>query len=85
MEEAERYKLLREELIGLIVSIDQVVPLSDPNKVLIVLELNTSEKIRQYFAWARTRLGPKGGNDFQATEEEIVRAAVRIDRGETPE
>ena len=85
MEEAERYKRLREALIGLILSIDQVIPLSEQNMVLILLKLNTSEKIRQFVRWGRTKLGPDGENDLRATEEEIVRAAVWIDRGETPE
>ena len=85
MEEAERYKQLRDALIGLILSIDQVIPLSEQDQVLILLKLDTSEKIRRFLRWGRTRLGPNGENDFRATKEEIVRAAVWIDRGETPE
>jgi hypothetical protein len=68
----------REALIGMINSINQVIPLREENQVLIVIKLNTEEKIHKWFEWLRPRI--KGENDLQATEEEIVRAAVRIDK-----
>ena len=68
----------REALIGMINSINQVIPLKEENQVLIVIKLNTEEKIHKWFEWLRPRI--KGENDLQATEEEIVRAAVRIDK-----
>ena len=68
--------------MSMINSINQVVPLKTENQVLIVLKLNTEAKIQQWFEWLRPKL--KGENDLQATEEEIVRAAVKIDKGEQP-
>ena len=62
-------------------SINQVIPLEMKNQVLIVMQLDTEEKISQWFKWIRRRL--KGGNDLQATETEIVRAAVQIGKGNT--
>ena len=72
----------RAVLMSMINSINQVVPLKTENQVLIVLKLNTEAKIQQWFEWLRPKL--KGENDLQATEEEIVRAAVKIDKGEQP-
>ena len=69
----------REALLSLINSINQVIPLKEENQVLIVMKLNTERKIVIFNEWVKTRL--KGENDLQATEEEIVRAAVRIDKG----
>ena len=68
-----------EALMSLIVSIDNVVPLKEENQVLIVMKLNTEEKVIMWNEWIKSRL--VGDNDLQATEEEIVRAAVRIDKG----
>jgi hypothetical protein len=65
--------------MALINSINQVIPLKPENQVLIVLKLNTEEKIVKFNEWIKTRL--KGENDLQATETEIVRAAVRIGKG----
>ena len=68
-----------EALMSLIVSIDNVVPLKEENQVLIVMKLNTEEKVIMWNEWIKSRL--VGENDLQATEAEIVRAAVRIDKG----
>ena len=72
----------RAVLMSMINSINQIVPLKMENQVLIVLKLNTEAKIQQWFEWLRLKL--KGENELQATEEEIVRAAVKIDKGEQP-
>ena len=66
----------REHLMSMINSINQVIPLKPENQVLIVIKLDTEEKIQSWFEWLRPRI--KGENDLQATEAEIVRAAVRI-------
>ena len=72
----------REALISLITSINQVIPLKEENQVLMVMKLNTEEKIIKFNEWVKTKL--KGENELQATETEIVRAAVKIDTGLTP-
>ena len=72
----------REALISLITSINQVIPLKEENQVLMVMKLNTEEKIIKFNEWVKTKL--KGENELQATETEIVRAAVKIDKGLTP-
>ena len=66
----------REHLMSMINSINQVIPLKPENQVLIVIKLDTEEKIQSWFEWLRPRI--KGENDLQATEAELVRAAVRI-------
>lgn len=78
-EKSEKYKDLREALIGLILSINEVIPLEEREQVLIVMKLNTSEKIVKFNEWVKARM--KGENDLDATAAEIVRAAVQIDKG----
>ena len=68
-----------EGLIGLINSINAVIPLEESNQVLIVLKLDTEEKVIKFNRWIRERL--EGENDLHATEAEIVRAAVQIGKG----
>ena len=68
----------REALISLINSINQSVPLKKENQVLIVIQLDTEQKIIKFNEWVKAHL--QGENDLQATEAEIVRAAVKISK-----
>ena len=77
-EKSKKYKVLREDLIGLILTINEVIPLEEREQVLILMKLNTEEKIVKFNEWVKARL--KGENDLDATAAEIVRAAVQIDR-----
>lgn len=69
----------RKALISLINSINVVVPLDDKDQVLIVLKLDTEEKISLFNEWIKGRL--VGENELNATAQEIVRAAVQIGKG----
>ena len=73
----ERSSPYREALIGLINSIDREISLKEENQVLLVMKLNTEKKIIQFSDWIKQNL--KDGK-LKATEEEIVRAAVKIGR-----
>ena len=77
VEESSPY---REALMLLIASINEyAVRLAPQNQVLIVISLDTEEKIIKWNEWIKERL--TGENDLDATEAEIVRAAVRIGKG----
>ena len=78
MEDREEFKAYKEELLGMVNSINSEIPLTEENQVLIVYELDTTEKIRAWFRWIVTNM--KDGK-LQATEEEIVRAAVKASKG----
>ena len=65
----------RKELIGLMHSIEDQTNMERNDITLILLELNTEEKIYQFFQWIKTRLN---GEEIQATPREIVRAACDI-------
>ena len=78
-ERSEKYKDLREATIGMILSINEVIPLEEREQVLILMKLNTEEKIHKWFEWLRPRI--KSENELDATAAEIVRAAVQIDKG----
>ena len=69
----------REALISLINSINKVIPLKEKNQVLLVMQLNSEEKIIKFNEWVKSKL--KGENELQTTETEIVRAAVQINKG----
>ena len=73
LEKSSRYW---QPLMDMIVTIDSIVPLTKENQVLIAMKLNTEDKVRKWFDWIESKL--QGENDLQATEAEIVRAAVRI-------
>ena len=79
LEKSSRYY---QPLMDMIVTIDSVIQLTQENQVLLVLELNTESKVQKWFDWIQTKL--KGENDLQATEAEIVRAAVKINKGIEP-
>ena len=73
----------REELIGAIVDINEMVPLEKSDQVLIVIVLDTEEKIYKWFQWLKTVLVAKE-NKINATAVEIVQAAVFIGKGLEP-
>ena len=68
----------RQALMSLINSINQVVSLKPENQVLIVMQLDTEQKIIEFNEWVKAHL--QGENNLQATEVEIVRAAVKISK-----
>ena len=61
MEGVDKSSPLRGALMSLINSIDAVVPLKPQNQVLIVIVLDTEEKIYQFSRWIKSRL--TGEND----------------------
>ena len=73
----EKSSPYREALMRLINAINAEIPLEEKNQVLLVMKLNTEEKIIQFNEWVKKNV--KNGK-LQATEAEIVRAAVRIDK-----
>ena len=69
-------------LIKLLNSIDNQIPLKAEDKVLMVLSLNSEEKIVEYSRWVKSKLD---GERLNATYTEIVQAAVWIGKGLSPE
>lgn len=65
----------KRELIGLMHSIEKQTNMDMDDIMLILLELNTEEKIYHFFQWIKTRLK---GEDILATPREIVREACEI-------
>ena len=68
----------REALMRLINAINNEIPLKKENQVLLVMKLNTEEKIIRFNEWVKKNLD---NGKLKATEEEITRAAVKIDKG----
>lgn len=77
MDEAEEYTQFREALLRLINSINAEIPLQEHNQVLIVYLLDNIDKIVAFNNWILAHL--KDG-ELQATEAEIVRAAVQASK-----
>ena len=72
----------REVLISLIYWISKDIPLKAEEQVLIVMSLNTEEKIKQWVRWLKPRR--VGENGINATAHEITQAAVWIGKGKDP-
>ncbi len=80
MNKSEELALYKKALYSMILSINEIIPLSEQDQVLIAFFLRDSKtKIQQWFEWLRPRI--KGENELEATKEEIIRAAVQIDKG----
>lgn len=79
MKKAQKSYHYREDLLYMINALKQVVHLKEEQQVLIVLQLNTDEKIDRWFEWLKTKI--IGENEIDATATEIVRAAVHINQG----
>ena len=73
MGEAETLSQSKRFLYDMINSIEKEIGMEEKNQVLIAWRLDTDTKIQAFFEWIKKNL--KDGK-LQATEEEIVRAAV---------
>ncbi len=69
--------MFREALISLIHSINVQVPIKEENRVLLLLKLNTQEKIFEFNDWLKSKIS---GDNLKTTEAEIMRVAVKIDK-----
>ncbi len=79
MERLAKSSRYYKPLMDMIVTINSIIPIKEENQVLLVMKLNTEEKVKKWFAWIESKL--IGENDLDATEAEIVRAAVQADKG----
>ena len=67
----------RKGLVSLLQAIEEEIPLTEGAYLTIRYHLETEEAIMNFTEWVKSNL--KEGK-LQATEAEIVRAAVRIDK-----
>lgn len=67
-------------LVRLLHSITDEVPMEMPDIVLIMLDLNTEDRIVRFTDWVLSKID---GNHLNATAREICRAAVWIHNGRT--
>ena len=67
----------RKGLVSLLQSIEKQIPLTEGEYLTIRYHLDTEEKIMKFNTWVSEHL--KGGK-LQATETEIVRAAVQASK-----
>ena len=65
----------KRELIGLMHSIEKQKNMDMDDIMLVLLEMNTEEKIYRFFQWIKERLD---GEKILAKPNEIVRAACEI-------
>ena len=70
----------RIHLTKMLHNITDEVTMEMPDIVLIMMDLNTEEKIVKFTNWVREKFD---GQDLRATAQEIVRAAVWIGQGRT--
>lgn len=67
----------RKLLIKLINSINLEIGLSDSNQVLMVLKLDTEEKIIMFNYWLKLKIN---NNRLCSTESEIMREVIKINK-----
>lgn len=68
----------RIHLAKMLHNIVDEVPIEKPDIVLIMMHLNTEERIQKFTDWVRTKFN---GETLNATADEIVGAALRIHEG----
>ena len=73
----EKNNFYRKKLVTLLQTIEEEIPLSEASYLTIRYHLETEEKIIQFANWVQKNLEL---GKLKATEEEIVRAAVKIGR-----
>ncbi len=69
----------RAALMKMINYVNQEIGIEESDQVLIVISLDTEEKIQRWFDWIISRTDEELG--VQASAKEIVRAAVKIGKG----
>ena len=67
----------RKWLISLINVMDEEIGLREEDKVLIILQLNTEDKVDQFNEWIKTKMVDE---KFVATPVEVMNATARIGR-----
>ncbi len=70
----------RIHLAKMLHNITDEIPMEMPDIVLVMMHLNTEERIEQFTNWVRTKFD---GKHLNATAQEICRAAVWIHKGRT--
>lgn len=70
----------RKALVALLQSIEEQIPLTEGAYLTIRYHLETEEAVVKFAEWLGSRLD---GDKLQATETEIVRAAVQAAKDQT--
>ena len=76
------YAEYREWLVSMVVAMGEEIGLPEEDQVLIILQLNTPEKICQFNDWIRTKLINK---ELVATPAEVMNMTAKIGRLECNE
>ncbi len=66
-------------LIKVLHTLEDEHPLEEPEAVLILLSLDTEEKILDYLEWMNSKFD---GEKFQLNKHQLIGAAVRIGDGD---
>ena len=72
---------LRKELVRLTIALRNEMNFPYESQILLLHKLNSEEKTAEFFRWAKSRVRE---DKLEATEAEICRAAVKINRGLAP-
>ena len=76
----EKNNPYRNALVALLQSIEEQIPLTEGSYLTIRYHLETEEAVVKFAEWVGSRLD---GDKLQATETEIVRAAVQAANDQT--
>ena len=70
----------RIHLAKMLHNITDEIPMEMPDVVLIMMHLNTEERIEKFTDWVRSKFD---GERLHTTKQEVCRAAVWIHKGKT--
>ena len=80
MEQLTDTNWYKQKLVRLLHAIEDQIPMEMPDIVLIMMDLNTEEKIALFAEWVLSKMD---GDSLNTTAREIGRAAVWIGQGKT--
>lgn len=80
MKEQISMEELQMMLMRLLKHLENQIPFTEDDRILIMINLDTRDKMRSFLHWIRSKLD---GDLLRSNRQEVVRAAVRIGHGRT--
>lgn len=77
MQEIEKNNPKRKLLISLVNAISEEIQMREEDKILIILQMNTEEKIEKFFDWIESKME---NEKLKTTTTEVMNITARIGR-----
>ncbi len=77
MQEIEKNNPKRKLLISLVNAMSEEIQMREEDKILIILQMNTEEKIEKFFDWIESKME---NEKLKTTTTEVMNITARIGR-----